>query len=308
MKIAVMGVGGVGGFYGSLLARHYAENRDVQVIFIARGAHLQAIQTDGLKMQGTSGEFIVRPDLATDNPGECGPFDTILFCTKGYAIEDGARAVMPGVNTHTVVISLLNGVDNPKRLKTILHKGRILNGCVYLSAHILGSGVIEQIGGSGKMFFGDETDPKFNGRGIETVLRDAGIDAVYSRDIERIVWEKYIFICPFASATTFLNKTIRGVLEDKEGRALLDGLLDEVIHVADARGVDLPQNIREITLNTAYSFPRETKTSMHKDAEDGKETEIDTFTGTIVNAARQYGVSVPYHENVYKSLKGRLQA
>jgi len=308
MKIAVMGVGGVGGYYGSMLAKHYAENRDVEVIFIARGRHLEAIRTNGLKMLSQKGEFTVRPALATDNPVECGPVDILLLCTKGYDLEDSARLVSPSVNEDTVVISLLNGVNHPERLRAVLHKGKILNGCVYLSAHILRPGVIQQIGGSGKLFFGGESDLPVDGKGIENILRAADIDAEYSKDIESIVWEKYIFICPFASATAFLDRTIQGVLDDEEGKALFEGLLGEVIHIAETQGVHLPENIRKITIDKAFTFPYETKTSMHKDFEDGKKTEIDTFTGYIVKAARKQGVSVPHHERVYKALKGRLQA
>ena len=307
MKIAVMGVGGVGGYYGSLLARHYAENRDVEVIFIARGAHLEAIRTDGVQMLSQKGDFTVRPSLATDNPVACGPVDILLLCTKGYDLEDSARLVSPCVDENTVVISLLNGVNNPERLRTFLHEGKILNGCVYLSAHILRPGVIQQIGGSGKLFFGGESDLPVDGKSIEDILRAADIDAEYSRDIESIVWEKYIFICPFASATTFLDRTIQGVLDDGEGKALLEGLLGEVIHIAETRGVNLPENIRKITIDKAFTFPYETKTSMQKDVEDGRKTEIDTFTGYIVKAARKHGVSVPHHDKIYKALEKRLQ-
>ena len=151
MKIAVMGVGGVGGYYGTLLARHYAESRDIEVIFIARGRHLEAIRTNGLKMLSQEGEFTVRPALVTDNPVEFGPVDILLLCTKGYDLEDSARLVSPCVDANSVVISLLNGVNNPERLRAVLHKGKILNGCVYLSTHILRPGVIQQIGGSGKL-------------------------------------------------------------------------------------------------------------------------------------------------------------
>ena len=308
MKIAVMGVGGVGGYYGSLLARHYAENRDVEVIFIARGTHLEAIRTNGLKMLSQKGEFTVKPALATDNPVACGPVDILLLCTKGYDLEDSTRLVSPCVDENTVVISLLNGVNNTERLRSVLHKRKILNGCVYLSAHILRPGVIQQIGGSGKLFFGGESDLPVDGKGVENILLAADIDAEYSRDIESIVWEKYIFICPFASATTFLDRTIQGVLDDAEGKALLEGLLGEVLHIAEKLGVNLPENIRKITIDKAFTFPYETKTSMQKDVEDGKKTEIDTFTGYIVKTARKQGVSAPHHERVYDVLKKRLQA
>ena len=205
MKIAVMGVGGVGGYYGSLLAKHYAENRDVEVIFIARGRHLEAISTNGLKVLSKEREFTVRPALATDNPAECGPVDILVFCTKGYDLEDSARLVSPCVDENTVMISLLNGVNNPERLRTVLNKGTILNGCAYLSAHILKPGVIQLIGGSGKLFFGGESDLPVDGKGMENILRAADIDAEYSKDIERIVWEKYIFISPLQQPPHFLT-------------------------------------------------------------------------------------------------------
>ena len=307
MKIAVMGVGGVGGYYGTLLARHYSESKDVEIVFIARGQHLEAIRTDGLQMLSQKGEFTVKPALATDNPLPCGPVDILLFCTKGYDLDDSARLVSPCVDENTVVISLLNGVNNPERLRAVLHKGKIFNGCVYLSAHILRPGVIQQIGGSGKLFFGGESDLPVDGKGIEDILRAADIDAEYSRDIESIVWEKYIFICPFASATTFLDRTIGGVLDDGEGKTLLEGLLGEVIHIAETRGVNLPENILGITIDKAFTFPHETKTSMQKDTEDGKKTEIDAFTGYIVRAASKHGISVPHHDKIYKALEKRLQ-
>ncbi len=306
MKIAVMGVGGVGGYYGSMLAKHYTKSRDVEIIFIARGRHLEAIRANGLKMLSQKGEFTVRPALATDNPVACGPVDILLLCTKGYDLEDSARLVSPSVNEDTVVISLLNGVNNPERLRTFLHEGKILNGCVYLSSHILKPGVIQKIGGSGKLFFGGESDLPVDGKDIENILLGADIEAVYSKDIESIVWEKYIFICPFASATAFLDRTIQGVLDDEEGKALFEGLLGEVIHIAERQAVHLPENIRKMTIDKAFTFPYETKTSMHKDFENGKKTEIDTFTGYIVETAKRHGISVPHHERVYKALEMRL--
>ena len=306
MKIAVMGVGGVGGYYGGLLAKHYALNRDVEIIFIARGRHLVEIRTNGLKILNQEGEFTVKPALATDNPVECGPVDILLLCTKGYDLEDSARLVSPVVDENTVVISLLNGVNHPERFRAVLNKGKILNGCVYLSAHILSPGVVQQIGGSGKLFFGGESDPAVDGKDIENILRAADIDAGYSGDIESIVWEKYIFICPFASATTFLDRTIQGVLDDEEGKTLFDGLLGEVIHIAETQGIHLPENIRKITIDKAFTFPYETKTSMHKDFKDGKKIELDTFTGYIVKAAEEHGIPVPHHDKVYKALKKLL--
>jgi 2-dehydropantoate 2-reductase len=306
MRIAVVGIGGIGGFYGGLLARHYAESKDVDVIFIARGSHLERIKANGLRMETPAETFVAKPRAATDDPRNLGTFDLVLFCMKTYDLENAAKLLAPNISAESTIIPVLNGVDNADRLRAMLNKGDIMNGCVYISSHIVEPGVVHQVGGSGKTFFGMEGGKSAKGKMIEGILRAARIDAEYREDIESLVWEKYVFICPFAGATTFSGRTIRGVLEDKEARTTLDGLLEEVLSIAKARKISLPTDIKKITLDKANPFPYETKTSMQLDFEKGKKAELETFTGYIVREGQRLGVGVPFHERVYEALSKRL--
>jgi len=250
------------------------------------------------------GTFGVRPDVATDDPAEGGPFDLVFFCVKSYGLEESAGLLENHLSRGAVVVSLLNGVDNAERLRAVLPEVQVLNGCVYLSAHILRPGVVRQNVSLARLFFGLEGEEQERFRIIEKVLKDADIEAKYRKDIEKVVWEKYLFISPLASATSYLNKTFGQVLEDDSSSQLLEGLLKEVELVAREKGIPLPLDIHHLTMNKIVSFPADTKSSMQLDFGRGGQTEIETFTGYIVKAGRRYGLATPLHEMVYKALAG----
>jgi 2-dehydropantoate 2-reductase len=308
MDIAVVGIGGVGGYYGGKLARHYAGSSDIKIIFIARGEHLEKIRGKGLRVRSAVETFTARPHLATDRPNELGPFDLVLFCVKAYDLEESAAMLQANVTGRTVIITLLNGVDNAERLGKIFPQASVLNGCVYISAFIEAPGLVRQASGSCKLFFGTEKENHAGYKAIEKIFTDAGIDAKYSADIRTAVWEKYIFVSPLASATTYLKKTSGQLLEDELSKSYLTGLMREVELVARAQGVQFPDNVCEIALEKVSSFSCDTKTSLQLDFEKAKEkTELGTFTGYIVRYARENGIPVPYHQEVYDSLSAEQQ-
>jgi len=303
MKIAVVGIGGIGGYYGGMLARYYGDQGDTEVFFIARGDHLKEIQSKGLRLITAQEAFTVMPHTATDNPNECGLFDVVLFCVKAYDLEESAALLKNNVSEHTVVITLLNGVDNAARLKAVFPEAQVLNGCVYLSAFIVDPGTVRQASGSCKLFFGKENGEHTDYRNIENILKQAGIDATYSNDITTVVWEKYLFISPLASATSYHGKTLGELLKNSESKKLFDGLMREVELVARHQDVPLPEDICNMSLERVSSFPEDTKTSLQLDFERGKKTELDTFTGYILKYAETHGISTPLHKKVYDSLK-----
>jgi 2-dehydropantoate 2-reductase len=308
MDIAVVGIGGVGGYYGGMLARHYAGSSAVRIIFIARGEHLEKIQEKGLRVRSAVETFTARPHLATDQPGELGPFDLVLFCVKTYDLEESAATLQENVTGRTVIITLLNGVDNAERLGRVFPQATVLNGCVYISSFIEEPGLVRQASGSCKLFFGADKGDRAGYIPVEKIFTDAGIDAEYSADIRTAVWEKYIFVSPLASATTYLKKTSGQIVEDEPSRSCLTGLVREVELVARAQGVQLPDNEYDIALEKVSSFPYETRTSLQMDFEKAKEkTELETFTGYIVRYARENGIPVPYHQEVYDSLLAEQQ-
>jgi len=302
MRIAVAGIGGVGGYYGGMLARYYAIHDTIDVVFIARGEHLKQIQKNGLHLITGEGAFSAIPTLATDNPKDIGIFDLVLFCVKGYDLESCAELLKGNINEASIVISLLNGVDNAERLTHLLPGAKVLNGCVYISAHIAKPGVVRQTGGSCQLLFGAEDGRIHEFTDIETLLESANIQAELKQDIKTIVWEKYLFVSPLASATTYLGKAFGEIMADVASRRLLEGLMEEVALVAEAIGVEFSDGIIQESLNKISLFPYDTKSSMQLDFEKGKNTEIDTFTGYILTRGKELGINAPLHEKVYRKL------
>jgi 2-dehydropantoate 2-reductase len=295
----------VGGYFGGKLATHYATNKDVDITFIARGKHLEEIQNNGLKVVTEHGTFIAKPDKAVDNNASCGIFDLLIFCVKSYDLENSAKLFKNCVNEQTVVITVLNGVNNAERLQRILPHAQILDGCVYISAFIKQAGMVFQAGGTCKFFFGSDIENKKYIK-IEQILKDAGITAEYRKDIKEIVWEKYLFVSPLASATSFYQKTFGEIMENAECKNLLQGLLKETERIAKFQNVNLPNDIFQKSLDKIALFPYETKSSLQMDFEKKKNTELDIFAGYIVEYAKEHGIDVPFHEKVYEVLSRRI--
>jgi 2-dehydropantoate 2-reductase len=215
------------------------------------------------------------------------------------------RILEKNVGENAIFLPLLNGVDNAERIVSFFAADRVLNGCVYISAHLVSPGVVQQVGGSCQLFFGSEHTDSHAFVKIEQTLSDAGIKAELRENIDEIVWEKYIFISPLASVTTLLEQPFGVVMEEKASRKLAEGLIEEVARIARARGLKISEDIVDVTLNKVNAFPYETKSSMQVDCEKGKKTEIEAFTGYIVRSGDKLKVDVPLHRMVYSKLKGR---
>ena len=303
MKVAVIGIGGIGGYYGGKMAAKYAGAGEHQIMFIARGEHLKEIQKQGLRLTTAEGDLTAVPVLATDNPRDAGLFDLALVCVKSYGLEEAARQIKDNIHSETVIIPLLNGVNIAERLKTILPKGRILSGCVYISARIESPGIVRQVGGSCQLIFGpDQANDVEKYRPIEAFLQEAGIKAELVGQIALPLWTKYIFIDPLAGLTSMLGKPFGAILDNRIDRTMLEGLMKEVELVARAQGVPFPDDIVQATAAKAGSFPATTKTSMLLDFENGRPTELDIFMGYMVAAGKKLGVPVPLHEKIYGEL------
>ncbi len=302
MRVAVVGIGGVGGYFGSKLAYRFGPRSGNEVLFYCRGAHLEAIRTRGLMLRAREGDFAVWPALATDDARQLGVVDVALFTVKGYSLTEAACAVRDSIAASTVVVPLGNGVDNDETLKRALGRGRVLNGCVYISSHIESPGVVEQTGGSLKLLFGSPQGESEPYRGIEAMLREAGIDALVTDHIQREVWRKFIFIDAISGVTSLHGVTVGAVLATPCLRDTLVGLMREVESLAEAMQVGLPVDAVEQALRQAGTFPPDTRTSMQLDVASGARTEVDTMLGYVVRQGRLLGIPTPYHESVYRAL------
>ena len=306
MKIAVVGLGGVGGYYGGLLARKYAGSKKHEIVFVARGEHLAAIKKNGLKLITPSEEFTAIPDIATDNTEDLGIFDLVLFCVKSYGLEKAAGQIKKNAKPGTVIIPLLNGVDISERIKAILPEADVLGGLVYIGSSIVGPGAVRQAGGSGQLIFGPKDGSNVEKyRPIEILLRDAGIKADLVGDIDLALWTKYIFISSMAGLTSYFGKTFGEILESKEDKQFLEGVLKEIEAVARAKNVGFPPDVVKQTMDKVAAFPHGTKTSLQRDFEKGSQTELEVITGYVLNTGKELGVPTPLTEKIYKELSKR---
>ncbi|HRT62903.1 MAG TPA: 2-dehydropantoate 2-reductase [Syntrophales bacterium] len=306
MRIGIVGIGGVGGYFGGKLALKYGPSRENAIIFIARGEHLKAVRSKGLKLVTVEGEYTAVPTVATDNPSEIGMLDLVFFCVKSYGLEEAARMLSGSIHEKTVVIPLLNGVNITERLKAALPRGIVLRGTVYIGSNIVAPGEVRQAGGSCQLIFGPDDNAEVEKyRPIEELLKKAGIKAELTADVIVPIWTKYIFVSPLAGLTSMLGKTFGEILEDPESLKMLEGLLKETEAVARARGVKLPPDIVKASVAKVSSFPFATKTSMQRDYEKGNPLEIDIFMEYITRSGKELGIATPLHDRVLSALRGK---
>lgn len=303
MKIAIIGMGGLGGYFGGKLAQAYVPSREHEVFFVARGEHLAMIKDRGIIVRADDGNFTAIPTLATDRPGDIGKVDLVLFCVKSYDFEEAARGMEGIVGENTLILPLQNGVDKRGWMEKTLGKGMALDGCVYMAVHIESPGVIKQSGGSRKLLFGRDPQDVPGLERLEALFKGAGINAELTSDINLPVWTKYIMICSLAAATAYFRETVGSILADPGKRAFLQGLVAEVEGVARRKGIDYPPDIIEKTMDVIKPFPYDTKTSMQRDFEQGKRTELEIFSGAVVRMGDGSGIDTPLHRKVYEALK-----
>ena len=307
MRIAIMGAGGVGGYYGGLLALSGNE-----VALIARGAHLAAIHEGGLRVESVHGDFTVpavprfRPGhvLATADPTEAGPVDLVLFTVKTYDLEQAGRAARPLLGAETTVLPLQNGLDAPGQLGTLLGAAHVLPALTHISSSVVAPGVIRQISPLRRITFG-EADGSISRRSerIGDVLTASGVEAVLSTDIQAALWGKFLFIAAISGVCAAGRLTIGAVLATPETRALYLEALREIEVLARAEGVDLPGDAVAATVHLSETFAPETKPSMLVDLEAGRRLELEALNAAVLRRARGAGVPTPVHRMLYALLR-----
>jgi len=303
MRIAIIGVGGIGGYFGGKLADAYEKSGKHEIIFIARGEHLKAIHQSGLHLITQEGEYVVHPKVATDNPAEAGVLDLVFFCTKSYDLENSAQQFSSCITKKSIVIPLLNGVNSAERLHVILPQAVVLSGCVYVISCIESSGIVHQKERPGILTFGtdDETASKY--QYILELLLHSKIQAILTNKISEVLWEKYMLICALASLTTATGKTYGGIMADANFRQKLKDMMKEVLAVARARKVILPDDCVDKAMDLIGNVAYDNKTSMQMDKEKGRLMETDIIPAYLCKMGKKLGVPTPLHDEIYKQLR-----
>lgn len=305
-KIVIAGVGGVGGYFGGLLAKTFYNSQQVEVIFWARGEHLTEICKNGLRVITGAQEFTARPALATNDPAEIGMADLVIVATKSYDLESVIQQLKPCIGQHTIILPLLNGVDSRERIKAILPGHVVLDGCVYIVSRLKQAGVVENTGNMQALYFGlyDFADERL--LQFEQLMKEAGIEATLSDNISRLLWEKFIFISPTATATSCFDQSIGEVLTDAGSLRTLDALIREIRQLAQAKGIRVADDITDKVMHKLRSLPFGATSSMHSDFKAKKtRNELQSLTGYVLNEAQQYGLDTPAYVATYSELKNR---
>jgi 2-dehydropantoate 2-reductase len=297
-RIGILGLGGVGGYFGGLLAKAYYKSDEVEVIFIARGATQKAISDSGLKIVTDESEMIVHPKLVSNNPEEIGELDYLICATKTYDIEESLLSLQSCIVARTVILPLYNGVDAPERIQKIFPQNDILQGCVYIISMIILPGTIRKMGFYEKLFFGSKTVSSSKLEELQGIFQQARIESYWVENIEETVWEKFIFISALASATSYLNLHIGEIIDSPEAMAVYVELVQEIDAVAKAKGLQLPDDIVNQTIGKLEKSPREATSSMHRDLLAGKNTEALSLTKFVLNEGIKYDVKTPLYEKI----------
>lgn len=306
IKIIVAGIGGVGGYFGGLLAKHFEGSNDVEIYFVARGEHLEKIRSQGLKVIIGASSFMARPTSATDNPAEIGTADLILVCTKSYDLRAVTNQLKPCVDENTFVLPLLNGVDSNEIIQNILPGSCVLQGCVYVLSYIKEPGTVENSGNIETLYFGLDNVKTDHLLLFGKLFKEAGIKATLSDDISSRVWEKFHFVGANSTATSYYDSSAAEILGDETRAAFVTSLIKEVNQLALAKGIELDKEIVADTMKKIRALPVGATSSMQRDFKkaNGK-TELETITGYVVRESRKINLKAPAFETAYQELKSR---
>jgi 2-dehydropantoate 2-reductase len=300
MKIAVVGAGGVGGYFGARLA---VGGEDVH--FLARGAHLAALRERGLRIRSVLGDCDLTPadTHATDDPAGIGHSQIVLFAVKSYDTESASASLPPLLGPDSVVISLQNGIDNEEKLAARIGAGHVAGGAAYIFAAIAEPGVISHTGGPARIVFG-ELDGRRTARleGFLAACQRAGIDARLVDDIRVALWTKYILICAQSGLTAASRQPLGVVRDTPPSWNMFRQVLEEGVNVARAEGVAVPDDLVERTLTNMAALPPNLYSSLYDDLVAGRRMEVETLQGELSRRAELAGVPAPATSALYAVL------
>jgi 2-dehydropantoate 2-reductase len=310
MRIAIFGAGGVGGYFGAQLARAGEE-----VIFIARGEHLQAIRTYGLRVETHKGEIVIQPAQASDDPIQVGVVDAVILGVKAWQVTEAARAMRPMIGPETFVVPLQNGVEAPSQLAAVLGAKNVLGGLCGTMSWIVGPGHIRSIGEAHFIKFGElDKRPSERAEQLRQAFERAGVKVEVPSDIHVALWEKFLFVVAFGGVGAVTRAPIGVIRTLPETRRLLEQCMREIFAVAHARQIALSDGIVEKSMTFLDSLAPSGTTSLQRDIVDGKPSELDAWNGAVLRLGREVGVTTLLHEFIYHSLlplelraRGQLQ-
>ena len=300
MKIAIVGAGGVGGYFGARLA---AAGQDVG--FVARGKHLEALRSQGLVVRSPAGDLELSPVRATADPAELGEADYVLVCVKTWQLPEVITTIGPLVGDATAIVTVQNGVEAPDQVAAVYGRAAVLPGAAEVIAYVDGPGIIRHLG-NGKLNFGEwDNQPTPRTERLRDAFVDAGLQATVPDDIWAGLWTKFLSVVPSGGLGTATGVGY-GVLRTRPGtRRLLTEATTEIRDVALARGIALAADVVPRTLAWIDQLPADGTTSLQRDLIAGRPSELEAWTGAVVRLGRESGVPTPVNTFLYELAAAR---
>jgi 2-dehydropantoate 2-reductase len=301
MRIAIFGAGGAGGYFGARLARSGEE-----VIFIARGKHLEAMRDHGLRVDSVLGDFVVSPVQATDDPAQVGTVDMVLLGVKAMQVTTVLHALRPLVGPETTIVPLQNGVEAPVQIVKEYGVKHVVGGLAKIISFKVGAGHIRHAGADPYIAFGEL------GKGLSKrterlrqVFERAGVSVEVAADIEEALWQKFLFVVSWGGVGAVTDAPIGVIRGMPETRRMLEQAMSEVLSVAQARKIAVKEDTVQKTMAFVDTLPPNGTTSLHRDIIDGKPSELDFWNGAVVRLGEEAGVATPLNGFIYSSLLPR---
>ncbi len=293
-----MGSGGLGGYFGFRLAR---AGNDVH--FIARGARLDAMRQNGLRLT-TSDEDSTLQVKASENPEDAGTAELVLFCVKTYDTASAAKSISPILERGSSILTLQNGIENFDQISDVVGSDLVLPGIALIGSEVQVPGVIHVMTQIRKVVFGEISGQKTpRTERINDTFRSAGIDSEISTDISKLLWQKMIWICGSAGMTSIIRLPIGKLMFYPETREMFKQIMEEVDEVAKAKGIDVGRNYVQNRIDFADHLEKNTTASMMRDLLAGRKLELDALNGTVIRMGKEHGIATPMNWAVYTALK-----
>jgi len=298
MRIAIMGAGGIGGYYGARLAQNGED-----VVFVARGAHLEAMRQNGLQIKDRQGDFAINPVQATDDPSTIDPVDVVVLCVKLYDVEESAKRIKPLLGPDSVVVTLQNGVEAPDLVAKIIGPGRTVGGAAYISSTIIEPGIVRHNNEVARIDIGEPDGPVSDRvRNLADTFVKAGITTNAVDDMAALLWSKFVLLASNSGMAAMTRQSTGAFISDPIIEMVWRRALEEAAAVARARGVKLAPDVVETCVDWVKTNPP-LKPSMFVDLERNRRLELDWLTGTIHRMGKEAGVPTPVHDTIYAALR-----
>jgi len=299
MRIAVIGAGGVGGYFGGRLA-HAGHD----VTFVARGRHLDALRTDGLRIESGVGNITVKPARATAAIADVGPVDVTMFCVKLWDVESTAPQLRPLVANGGVAIPFQNGVESHEVLRRVLGAAHVLGGVAYIAATIRAPGIIAHTGTMARLSVGAFDDAlSQKAESFAAACKAAGFECEVAADIRLALWKKYVFLAAMSGCTSLARAPVGVIRSDPDLRATMEAAMREIVAVARAKGVDPGDDFVAKQMSFLDTLPEGMRSSMLNDLTAGNRLEAPWLAGGVARMAREAGVAAPVNATIFAAMK-----